>query len=83
MLNMFSFLSKNNVKRLQGGNKLLVQRLDLAGVDFVWRLIEECPAQDMALVDMAIDYLLDLRFFCVSQRLKADLEGLHTEFAGE
>ena len=59
-------------------HSLLVESLDLVGVDYFWAVITNCPKEVIA--NQAIDYLLDLSFLKVSPKLKKDAASLHTKF---
>lgn len=56
----------------------IVEKLNLVGVEFLWRVIAESRCQKIA--DMTIQYLLNIRFNYVSAKLKADSLNLHKEF---
>lgn len=55
-----------------------MESLDLIGVDFLWRVISDCGSESLA--SLAIDYLLDVRYFRVSPRLKVEPGALHERF---
>lgn len=55
-----------------------VEKLDLVGLDYLWRLVSESPSEPIS--DLAIDYLLSVSFTNVSPKLKADAARLHREF---
>ena len=57
---------------------LMVDNLELVGLDYLWALITECPKENIA--DEAIEYLLNMTFAHVSSKLKKDPEGLHKKF---
>ena len=57
---------------------LLVEHLELIGLDYLWNLVTECPKDNIA--DDAIDYLLNMSFLHVSPKLKKDAEILHKKF---
>jgi hypothetical protein len=52
--------------------------LDLQGVDWLWKIVSDCP--DDSIASAAVDYLLKVHFTRVSVRLKADSARLHRRF---
>lgn len=57
---------------------LVVEHLELVGLDYLWNLVTECPKDNIA--DEAIEYLLNMSFLHVSPKLKKDAEALHKKF---
>ena len=57
---------------------LVVDNLELIGLDYLWTLITECPKEKLA--DEAIEYLLNMSFLHVNSKLKKDPEKLHKKF---
>ena len=57
---------------------LIVEHLELIGLDYLWNLITECPKENIA--DDAIEYLLNMSFLHVSTKLKKDAGTLHKKF---
>ena len=70
-------LSKNSLRK-NISPPLVVDNLDLVGLDYLWTLITECPKENIA--DEAIEYLLNMSFLHVSPKLKKDPEALHRKF---
>ena len=58
-----------------------VDKLDLIGIDFLWRICLECQANVVA--DKAIAALVQYSYLNVSQKLKKDVINLHTRFLNE
>ncbi len=56
----------------------MVDRQDLSGLGFVWKLVTDASSEDIA--NLAIEYLLNMSFLYVSPKLKEESDRLHREF---
>ncbi len=55
-----------------------MEKLDLVGINYIWRLISESQCDEIT--NLAIEYLLNISFANVSPRLKAEPVKLHQSF---
>ncbi|XP_022244007.1 ubiquitin carboxyl-terminal hydrolase 24-like [Limulus polyphemus] len=60
---------------------VIVEKLDLTGVDFLWQIALASPWEDIA--EMAIDNLMKTSYHSVSAKLKKDPESLHLKFIND
>lgn len=60
---------------------LIVEKLELSGIDFLWQISLAAPEEEIA--EMAIDFILDLSYKYLSPRLKKDVVSLHHRFINE
>ena len=59
----------------------VVERLDLTGLNFLWKLITDCSEETIS--NLSIDYLLNMSYLCVSPKFKEDGVKLHRDFIGK
>ena len=59
-------------------SNVIVDNLDLVGLDYLWRVITDCGTEEIA--DEAIEYFLNMSYNFVSPRLKKDAAKLHKKF---
>lgn len=72
-------IHENKLKKRPGC--LVVEKLELSGIDFLWQISLAAPEEDIA--EMAIDFILDLSYKYLSPRLKKDVVSLHHRFINE
>lgn len=58
-----------------------VEKMDLLGLDFLWRVCLECPFEEVA--ELAIGALVKFSYLAVSVNLKKDVKALHSRFVTE
>ncbi|KAG1652915.1 Ubiquitin carboxyl-terminal hydrolase 24 [Nymphon striatum] len=77
----FESVNLNDHKLHKSGNTLIVEKLDPAVNDFLWRVALE--AQNDEIADLAMRKILEISFINLSPRLKKDPENLHSKFISE
>ena len=66
-----------NLKKASSNN-LVVENLELNGLDYIWRVVTDCKTE--AIAESAIEYLLNLSYMHVSPKLKKEAVKLHKKF---
>uniref|UniRef100_A0A671MWM0 Ubiquitin carboxyl-terminal hydrolase 24 n=1 Tax=Sinocyclocheilus anshuiensis TaxID=1608454 RepID=A0A671MWM0_9TELE len=72
-------LSDHRLKRQ--GTQLCVERLDLAGMDFIWRIAMESPDEDIA--NEAIHLIITYSYINLNPKMKKDSVSLHKKFIAD
>ncbi|XP_056118772.1 ubiquitin carboxyl-terminal hydrolase 24 isoform X3 [Rhinichthys klamathensis goyatoka] len=72
-------LSDHRLKRQ--GTQLCVERLDLAGMDFIWRIAMESPDEDIA--NEAIQLIITYSYINLNPKMKKDSVSLHKKFIAD
>ncbi|TSK58130.1 Ubiquitin carboxyl-terminal hydrolase 24 [Bagarius yarrelli] len=63
------------------GNQLCVERLDLIGMDFIWRIAMESPDEDIA--NEAIHLIITYSYINLNPKMKKDSVSLHKKFIAD
>ncbi|KAG9350930.1 hypothetical protein JZ751_024819, partial [Albula glossodonta] len=72
-------LSDHRLKRQ--GTQLCVERLDLAGMDFIWRIAMESPDEEIA--NEAIQLIITYSYINLNPKMKKDSVSLHKKFIAD
>uniref|UniRef100_A0A4W4HLH8 Ubiquitin carboxyl-terminal hydrolase 24 n=1 Tax=Electrophorus electricus TaxID=8005 RepID=A0A4W4HLH8_ELEEL len=72
-------LSDHRLKRQ--GTQLCVERLDLVGMDFIWRIAMESPDEDIA--NEAIQLIISYSYINLNPKMKKDSVTLHKKFIAD
>ncbi|XP_076873154.1 ubiquitin carboxyl-terminal hydrolase 24 isoform X4 [Brachyhypopomus gauderio] len=72
-------LSDHRLKRQ--GTQLCVERLDLVGMDFIWRIAMESPDEDIA--NEAIHLIISYSYINLNPKMKKDSVTLHKKFIAD
>nr|XP_023674608.1 ubiquitin carboxyl-terminal hydrolase 24 isoform X1 [Paramormyrops kingsleyae] len=72
-------LSDHRLKRQ--GTQLFVERLDLIGMDFIWRMAMESPNEDIA--NEAIQLIITYSYINLNPKMKKDSVSLHKKFIAD
>ncbi|XP_077972925.1 ubiquitin carboxyl-terminal hydrolase 24-like [Styela clava] len=81
---LMKFMESTNIneqKMKRSSGNLYVDKLDLLGLDFLWRVCLECPCEEVA--ELAVGTLVKFSYLYVSSNLKRDQKSLHTRFITE
>lgn len=81
---LMKFMEATNIneqRMKKSSGNLYVEKLDLLGIDFLWRVCLECPCEDVA--ELAISTLVRFSYIAVSVSLKRDQRSLHSRFIAE
>nr|CAB3267565.1 ubiquitin carboxyl-terminal hydrolase 48-like [Phallusia mammillata] len=70
---------EQKIKRSHG--TISVEKLDLIGIDMLWRICLECQSSEVA--ERAIVALVKYSYLDVAQKLKKDVSVLHSKFLNE
>ncbi|XP_015211244.2 ubiquitin carboxyl-terminal hydrolase 24 isoform X3 [Lepisosteus oculatus] len=63
------------------GTQLLVERLDLTGMDFIWRIAMESPDEEIA--NEAIQLIITYSYINLNPKMKKDSVSLHKKFIAD
>ncbi|MBN3302267.1 UBP24 hydrolase, partial [Amia calva] len=63
------------------GTQLFVERLDLAGMDFIWRIAMESPDEEIA--NEAIQLIITYSYINLNPKMKKDSVSLHKKFIAD
>ncbi|XP_048108000.1 ubiquitin carboxyl-terminal hydrolase 24 [Alosa alosa] len=63
------------------GTQLCVERLDLAGMDFIWRIAMESPDEEIA--NEAIQLIITYSYINLNPKMKKDSVSLHKKFIAD
>uniref|UniRef100_A0AAR2M4D3 UBA domain-containing protein n=1 Tax=Pygocentrus nattereri TaxID=42514 RepID=A0AAR2M4D3_PYGNA len=63
------------------GTQLCVERLDLIGMDFIWRIAMESPDEDIA--NEAIQLIITYSYINLNPKMKKDSVSLHKKFIAD
>ncbi|XP_041474973.1 ubiquitin carboxyl-terminal hydrolase 24-like isoform X2 [Lytechinus variegatus] len=77
----FESINMNNHSLRKGATGLIVEKLDLFGLDFMWKMVLESTNESIA--EMAIRQIMSMSYTNLSQRLKKDVLDLHKHFISE
>ncbi|XP_041125649.1 ubiquitin carboxyl-terminal hydrolase 24 isoform X3 [Polyodon spathula] len=72
-------LSDHRLKRQ--GTQLFVERLDLAGMDFIWRIAMESPDEEIA--NEAIQLIITYSYINLNPKMRKDSVSLHKKFIAD
>ncbi|XP_036376811.1 ubiquitin carboxyl-terminal hydrolase 24 isoform X3 [Megalops cyprinoides] len=72
-------LSDHRLKRQ--GTQLCVERLDLTGMDFIWRIAMESPDEEIA--NEAIQLIITYSYINLNPKMKKDSVSLHKKFIAD
>ncbi|XP_029106559.1 ubiquitin carboxyl-terminal hydrolase 24 isoform X1 [Scleropages formosus] len=72
-------MSDHRLKRQ--GTQLFVERLDLAGMDFIWRIAMESPDEEIA--NEAIQLIITYSYINLNPKMKKDSVSLHKKFIAD
>eukprot|EP00057_Strongylocentrotus_purpuratus_P016370 XP_011670844.1 PREDICTED: ubiquitin carboxyl-terminal hydrolase 24-like [Strongylocentrotus purpuratus] len=77
----FESINTNNHSLRKGATGLIVEKLDLFGLDFMWKMVLESTNESIA--EMAIRQIMSMSYTNLAQRLKKDVLDLHKHFISE
>lgn len=77
----FEHVNINESKLKKRGSIIIVEKLDLTGMDFLWQISLAAPGEEIA--ELAIDFILELSYKFLSPKLKKDIVSLHNRFINE
>lgn len=66
----------NRIKKT--GNIFTVEKMDLVGFDYLWRIVLEVPSEEIAM--LAVKQLMELSYTWLSSKLKKDPVNIHKKF---
>ncbi|MGH0140922.1 UNVERIFIED_CONTAM: hypothetical protein FKN15_073043 [Acipenser sinensis] len=72
-------LSDHRLKKQ--GTQLFVERLDLAGMDFIWRIAMESPDEEIA--NEAIQLIITYSYINLNPKMRKDSVSLHKKFIAD
>lgn len=79
--NFFENVNKYEHRLKTDGGRLVVEKCDLLGLDYIWEICLNTP--DEAIADKAIQLLLCVSYTNLAVRLKRDTVSLHKKFISE
>ncbi|XP_015755638.1 PREDICTED: ubiquitin carboxyl-terminal hydrolase 24-like [Acropora digitifera] len=59
-------------------NALTVEKMELVGLDYLWRVVLEVPSEEIAM--LAVEKLMEFSYTCLSSKLKKDPVNIHKKF---
>ncbi|XP_071490931.1 ubiquitin carboxyl-terminal hydrolase 24-like [Diadema antillarum] len=77
----FESINNNNHCLRKAGGGLIVEKLELFGLDYMWRIVLESSNESIA--ELAIRQIMCMSYTNLSQRLKKDVLDLHKHFISE
>lgn len=61
-------VNQNDHRLKKTGNTYTVEKMDLVGLDYLWRVVLEVPSEEIAM--MAVKQLMELSYTWLSSKLK-------------
>uniref|UniRef100_A0A8C2CH96 Ubiquitin carboxyl-terminal hydrolase 24 n=1 Tax=Cyprinus carpio TaxID=7962 RepID=A0A8C2CH96_CYPCA len=77
----FENVNLSDHRLIRQGTQLCVERLDLAGMDFIWRIAMESPDEDIA--NEAIQLIITYSYINLNPKMKKDSVSLHKKFIAD
>ncbi|XP_071953763.1 ubiquitin carboxyl-terminal hydrolase 24-like [Antedon mediterranea] len=77
----FETVNQNNQSLRKSGPNLVVEKLDLLGLEFMWQVALENPNEDIA--NVAIRQLMKMYYTSLALKLKKDTISVHKRFIAE
>ena len=61
-------VNQNDHRLKKSGNTYTVEKMDLVGLDYLWRVVLEVPSEEIAM--LAVKQLMELSYTWLSSKLK-------------
>ncbi|KAJ7330594.1 Ubiquitin carboxyl-terminal hydrolase 24 [Desmophyllum pertusum] len=71
-------VNQNDHRMKKTGNTYTVEKMDLVGLDYLWRVVLEVPSEEIAM--LAVKQLMELSYTWLSSKLKKDPVNIHKKF---